>query len=436
MDSTRITLPPELQARFATPHNQFGEPVPSWDAHVLAGAGALRSTASDLLKYVSANLGVKPSDLTPLMNKTQHLRLAWYLTTDEPRATIFFHGGGTGGCRSFVGFDKERRRGVVVLTNSKGVLDLEHLGFFLLKSEWSSGRRPTAAKIGSETYSACVGRYQRAPRVPSLITTMGRLFPSVPQAVIYCLVVCGLTSLGIRIWRVNGFRKRVVVFAGAALAIGGAAAAVGLTMSQPEDVAPQPGIGVRHEGSRLLAEVAGSRIGSLPNPLPPNTSELMPITETHFFERLSGTSITFSRDAHGNVTRMTAYSGVGAFAYEKISDQPPEVVEVQKPRVPFKLGKQQLNALVGRYAFAPCAVYAAGIEVSIWREDEQLLWREQGKSAIPGAIELVPESPTHFFTRIDGARLIFIQNASGEATAVTLHIEGLPGVTAKRVTND
>ena len=70
MDSTRITLTPELKSRFATGHNQVGEAVPSWDRETQLGGSALRSTANDLLKFLSANLGLTPSPLTPLMEKT------------------------------------------------------------------------------------------------------------------------------------------------------------------------------------------------------------------------------------------------------------------------------------------------------------------------------------------------------------------------------
>lgn len=43
MDSTRITLTPELKSRFATGHNQFGEAVPSWDRQTsLVGARCAR----------------------------------------------------------------------------------------------------------------------------------------------------------------------------------------------------------------------------------------------------------------------------------------------------------------------------------------------------------------------------------------------------------
>ena len=58
MDSTRITLTPDLKARFATGHNYLGYAVTSMDFQAQAGCGGLRSTANDLLKYVSANLGL------------------------------------------------------------------------------------------------------------------------------------------------------------------------------------------------------------------------------------------------------------------------------------------------------------------------------------------------------------------------------------------
>lgn len=39
MDSTRIRLTPELKARFAAGHNEYGYAVPAWDNPTLAGAG-------------------------------------------------------------------------------------------------------------------------------------------------------------------------------------------------------------------------------------------------------------------------------------------------------------------------------------------------------------------------------------------------------------
>ena len=186
MDSTRIRLTPEMQSRLAIGHNLIGEAVPSWDWPMLAGAGALRSTANDLLKYVSANLGLVLSHLTPLMEKTHavyfdrpngpHLGLAWF-TTLRQKTKIILHDGRTLGSSSFVGFDKSRCRGVVILSNSTGLFDVRDLGILLLENEWQSGegildklpkipdppKRPVAIRLDTKLLDACAGHYEFAP---------------------------------------------------------------------------------------------------------------------------------------------------------------------------------------------------------------------------------------------------------------------------------
>ena len=56
MNSTRIHLAPDLQSRLARGHDDAGKTVANWDMPTLAGAGALRSTANDLLRFLAANL--------------------------------------------------------------------------------------------------------------------------------------------------------------------------------------------------------------------------------------------------------------------------------------------------------------------------------------------------------------------------------------------
>jgi CubicO group peptidase (beta-lactamase class C family) len=187
MNSTRITLAPELQSHLATGHNPIGEAVPGWDFPTLAGAGALRSTANDLLKYVAANLGFTPSTLTPRMTKTHavhfdrpngpHVGLAWFTTSRGPKTTIILHDGRTLGCSTFVGFDKARRRGVVILSNSTGVFDVRDLGIRLIESDWDSGqeisaklpkmpeqlKRPRAIKLEPKLLDSYTGHYQFSP---------------------------------------------------------------------------------------------------------------------------------------------------------------------------------------------------------------------------------------------------------------------------------
>src|SRR6266699_5964219 len=118
MNSTRITLTPELQARLARGHDQLGRPAPNWDFQVYDGAGGLRSTANDLLKYVSAQAGITQSRLTPIAAKTHVIRhrnspgtvgdmhgntaMAWFdqEVYQPPGMELLGHGGGTGGYTS------------------------------------------------------------------------------------------------------------------------------------------------------------------------------------------------------------------------------------------------------------------------------------------------------------------------------------------------
>jgi CubicO group peptidase (beta-lactamase class C family) len=121
MDSTRVTLTPELKSRLAIGHAMPGRPVLGTDLSSFPGAGGLRSTANDLLKFVSAYMGLTPSPLNPLMQKAEafhslesgaKLRLAWW-----GDGTVFEHGGLTFGFKTELAFDSKKRRGIVVLSN-------------------------------------------------------------------------------------------------------------------------------------------------------------------------------------------------------------------------------------------------------------------------------------------------------------------------------
>jgi D-alanyl-D-alanine-carboxypeptidase/D-alanyl-D-alanine-endopeptidase len=144
MNSTRITLTPQLRARLARGHDQLGKPAPNWEFQVYDAAGGLRSTANDLMKYVSANLGLTPSSLTSLMQRTHVIRhkqtsdhgdtaMAWYDrgAYQPPGMELIGHAGATGGYGTFIGFDK-RQRGVVVLTTANDVSP-EAIGWTLLQ---------------------------------------------------------------------------------------------------------------------------------------------------------------------------------------------------------------------------------------------------------------------------------------------------------------
>ena len=450
MDSTRIALTPELKSRFAQGHNQLGYAVPGWDRQVMLGNGALRSTANDLLKYVSANLGLTPSSLTPLMEKThvahfhaddidRDIGLAWVITRELDGTKIVSKGGNTGGFLAIACFDKARRRGVVVLSDSYD-FGVVYIGMLLLQSEWESNRRPEETKINSQFYDLYVGQYQLSPDFALGMLTMRQFLLNAPKAVIYIPAGFCLAVLVVLLWRAASFRKCCLILGGTALISGLLAALVALVLSHVVCARFHPGIGIHREGDRLFAQCTLT-INRESSPIPvefwPTTAfELLPQSETRFFNRLTGTPVTFFQDARGKATRLTAHLFGTEFSFGKISDEPPKAPEPLKLCVAIKLDTKLLDACVGHYEFAPDAEYPTGIKLKIWREGDQLIGQAWGENVMQGAFDIYPESETNFFLKIDGSQSTFIKNDKGEVTAVIHHIEGRPDLEGKKLKNE
>src|SRR5262249_35771534 len=190
MESTTIKLSPELRSRLAAGHSAALKPVANWDIPSLAGAGALRSTTNDMLKFVAANLGLVKTNLLPAMQMSHLVRkstgapdldigLAWHIFK-KYGTEITWHNGGTGGYRTFIGFDQKRRAGVVVLTNTGNSAD--DIGFHLLESKYELAtfelpKARVAISLDPKIYAAYVGEYELAPGfVISVIQQDDRLF--------------------------------------------------------------------------------------------------------------------------------------------------------------------------------------------------------------------------------------------------------------------
>ena len=121
-----------MRAHLAPGHDGTGKVTKNWDLDALAGAGALRSTANDMLRYLKANMAIDQSPLAAAMKlaqqprrdmaKTLRIGLAW-ITTDKG---VVWHNGMTAGYRSFLGFAADGRRGVIILSNT--AVDADDLG--------------------------------------------------------------------------------------------------------------------------------------------------------------------------------------------------------------------------------------------------------------------------------------------------------------------
>ena len=389
-----------------------------------------------MLKYVSANLGLTPSQFDTAHAKTHDTGLAWYVALDVPGTTIVGHGGGTAGCNAFAGFDKARNRGVVVLSNTTGVMDTESLGIFLLVSEWNSVSRPKPIKSSGQNLSAYGGQYERpsdtTPRV------FQRLQPFLNVPIVAVLIAAGicLAALALFAWRVGRFRSRGTIL-GCAVLLFGLVAALRLSSSRRTNDPPShSGIGLRHEGDRLFTQVTGARSWPIDVLVPPISGELLPQSESQWFDRLSGRTVIFSREDQGTVTGLTMRYGHEAFLYKKVSDHPPKAPEPLKPRIAIELDSNLLDECVGNYEFAPTADLPTGMKLTIQREGDHLVGQAHGKNVLQGLFDIYPESDTSFFIKVDGAQLTFIKNEKGEVTAVTHHQAGLPDIVGTKLKTD
>jgi len=288
----------------------------------------------------------------------------------------------------------------------------------LLESEWQPEKRPRETKISSQVFDSCVGQYQLSPDFALGTFVMQALLMKVPKAIIWIPAGICLAAIFILLWCVANW----LVLSCAAL-LGGLLSALSvLALSWVVCALCHPTLGIRREGDRLfvqydlrLAPVTGKFITpAAAKALPHITGELLPESETRFFGRTTGMPVTFSRDDRGKVIRLITYFLGATFSYAKISDQPPKACAPLKPRVAIKLDTKLLDACAGYYELAPPGASAPGINVTIWREGDQLLWQARGRNVVPGPFNVYPESPTNFFLKISGGQLTFNKNDKGE----------------------
>ena len=178
---TAITLTPALRARLAPGHSSEGRVVPNWDLPTLAGAGALRSTINDMLTFIAANLDSTATPLSralrqthaerrPTNNPSLKMGLGWHILA-RPVGSIVWHNGGTGGYRTFAGFDPVRSLGVVVLSNLDASVD--DIGYHVLDETFPLRpipKRRLEIAVDSAVLMRYVGEYELAPTFHVVVT--------------------------------------------------------------------------------------------------------------------------------------------------------------------------------------------------------------------------------------------------------------------------
>ena len=183
MTRTGMALTPRLRAAHALGHSYRGRPIPLGGVRGMLGSGSLRSCANDMLAFLAAELGLRETALAAAMRATQRtdadrqrpdlpMGLGWFYT-DIGSHRLLTHNGGTSGFRSFVGFDLEQRRGVVVLSNSDN--DVTNLGLHLLDASIplhrpDPPREFKAAPVDIRVLDEYVGTYKRMPDDRDFVT--------------------------------------------------------------------------------------------------------------------------------------------------------------------------------------------------------------------------------------------------------------------------
>lgn len=186
LEDTRISLTGSMRERLAQGHQSILKATSNWDLPTLAGAGALRSTSNDLVKFMrAACLSDAGAPLRPAFDLLLQTRratdkpnemvgLGWFARTGNDDE-IVWKDGETGGYASFVGFSTRRRAGAVVLSNSTNIID--DIGFSLTNAAYKVAQYPTEVTVDPAVLSTYQGVYRMSPKFSLAIRSEdGRLF--------------------------------------------------------------------------------------------------------------------------------------------------------------------------------------------------------------------------------------------------------------------
>jgi CubicO group peptidase (beta-lactamase class C family) len=184
MSNTRFAPSLAEKDRLAVGHDAHLQSTPSARLPDLPGSTGMRSTANDLLDFLSANLGFTKTPLAPAMasmianpRPTGYTELkvgmGWHIVTLDGVKMVWVNGQ-TRGFRSFIGYAPDLHAGVVVLSNSANSID--DVGVHLLDSKAPLKVLHRESPIDQSLFDKYVGRYEVAGQFSLQITHDGNRF--------------------------------------------------------------------------------------------------------------------------------------------------------------------------------------------------------------------------------------------------------------------
>ncbi len=339
MNETTIALNAAQRARFAQGHDDSGATVHSWEfTDALAGAGAIRSDLTDMLKYLRAAMGEGPLGKTLLFAEQpratfegHHIGLAWWI---NDVSHFIDHGGDTAGYHSVVLMSGDRRMGVVMLSNGPQVVDI---AAHVLNTAYALAPEPRLVTLSEATLDEYAGKYVN--------TSAGLEYHVERSGAVLKAQLSGQQSVAVYASRPDHFYYKVVQAYLEFVRQGGKVVGVILTQNGQH----LPFYKVDAEGKQLATEIqpayppvasldtatlesyAGtyatqgvrnvvsvenghvfSKIGSQ------SAIELYPSAKDEFYVKDVDAQVHFARDAQGTVTSLTISQNGIEITYPKL----------------------------------------------------------------------------------------------------------------------
>lgn len=137
MGRSFAAYPQQTDANMASGYSN-GAVMPAWTFDAMAGAGAIVSSANDLMRLIHAGFEADASGVNAAIVATQQrqdghdMALGWHIESDSDGNAVYWHNGGTGGYASFLAVNPTQSKGWLILATSSDYAWVTELGMSLL----------------------------------------------------------------------------------------------------------------------------------------------------------------------------------------------------------------------------------------------------------------------------------------------------------------
>ncbi len=184
MSSTLVSVDAVAKQKLAPPTNSALVQDHAWDFDALAGAGAIRSSAGDMVKFLQANLNPPNNEIGKALELAQDISLpasdehaamglCWMIAAD---GSTHWHNGQTGGYHSMVLFNRPFKAGLVFLCNT-ATMDVDQLAENMFQTLLGMDVEPRKfdkeVVVDKAILERLVGKYVLAPGVEFTVTSNG-----------------------------------------------------------------------------------------------------------------------------------------------------------------------------------------------------------------------------------------------------------------------